>query len=338
MLHISTVSDQDQSENDLASQPHDAFFKDFFSDLKQATKFFKGHLPEHVASLVTWESLNLVPGSFVKQSLQQAHSDLLFSVRTSGDRELFLYLLFEHQTSVDAAMPLRLLAYQVEILLAQHRRDGLPLTPVICYVLNQGPDRWTVSHHFEDLFQLSDAETAILHDYVPKFQHVLLDLTQIDPAKTEGDIQLRVALQLMKLAREMQMLQFFEWLSTHFEQWAEQLPDPFLRKALLYALHSDDDLDVERIARRLNNSSKLKDTFMSTAEKLIARGKAEGEAKGKAEGKAEGVWIGKVQLLEEMLGTAQSSVEKLASLSMEDLESRFQELQKLYQAKFKTES
>ena len=45
--------------------------------LEHAARFFKGHLPEHIASLVAWESLRLVPGSFVKQSLQQAHGDLL---------------------------------------------------------------------------------------------------------------------------------------------------------------------------------------------------------------------------------------------------------------------
>jgi len=33
-------------------------------------------------------------------------------------------------------------------------------------------------------------------------------------------------------------VQFFEWLAAHFEQWAAQIPDPFLRKALLYPVES----------------------------------------------------------------------------------------------------
>ncbi|MGK0188623.1 MAG: hypothetical protein ACI9R3_004434 [Verrucomicrobiales bacterium] len=64
---------------------------------------------------------------------------------------------------------------------------------------------------------------------------------------------------------------------------------------------------------------------MSVAEKLIE--------KGKAEGKAEGVWIGKVQLMEEMLGIEQS--QQLAQLSLSELEERFLALQKRYQSKFK---
>ena len=333
---IRSVSDehQNQDEYDLTSQPNDAFFKDFFSDIRQATKFFKGHLPEPVASLAVWESLTLVPGSFVKGSLQQAHSDLLFSLKTTGDREVSLYLLFEHQTSIDPAMPLRLLAYIVEILQKHHRQFGLPLPPVIGFVLNQGPDRWTVSQRFEDMFQMSELEAAVLHDYVPKFQHALLDLTQIDPDQSEADVQLRVALQLMKLAREMKLMQFFEWLSARFDSWMAVLPDPFLRKILIYALNAENDLDVETIAHKLEKSSHLNRVFMSTAEKLIAKGKAEG----KAEGKAKGVWIGKVQLLEEMLSLESSSGESLANLSVEDLESRFHELQKQYQAVFKAKS
>lgn len=70
-----TDDDNDErrdNDHELASHPHDAFFKDFFSDLENATAFFKAHLPSDVAALLSWESLSLVPGSFAKRSLQQA--------------------------------------------------------------------------------------------------------------------------------------------------------------------------------------------------------------------------------------------------------------------------
>ncbi len=38
--------------------------------------------------LVRWETLELVPGSFVKKSLRQTYSDLLFSVKIENDQEL----------------------------------------------------------------------------------------------------------------------------------------------------------------------------------------------------------------------------------------------------------
>ncbi len=329
-------------DNDLVSQPHDAFFKDFFSDLGQATGFFQGHLPQEMAACVRWDSLDLVPGSFVKRSLQQAHSDLLFSAQTKGDRKALLYLLFEHQTSVDPAMPLRLLAYQVEILLAHFNKHGLPLPLIVCYVLHQGPDRWTVSTAFEDLFQLSESETSVFEEYLPRFRHVLLDLTQIDPDVPENEAPLRVVLQLMKLARERQLLTFFEWLMKHFEDWAHQLSGPFLRKTVLYALHSDSDLDVESIAHTLTEAPELRETIMSVAEKLIAKGRAEGLAEGRAEGLAEGraegetrgALIGNVRLWEKMMGLDVTSEKVFEKLGVEELEELLRKLEERYEAEF----
>ena len=50
--------------------------------------FFKGHLSKEIVMLVRWETLELVPGSFVKKSLRQTYSDLLFSVKIENDQEL----------------------------------------------------------------------------------------------------------------------------------------------------------------------------------------------------------------------------------------------------------
>ncbi|MGL5018070.1 MAG: Rpn family recombination-promoting nuclease/putative transposase, partial [Luteolibacter sp.] len=89
-------------EEPLAAAAHtnDGFFKAVFSQPEHATAFFKSHLPPVLTTKIDWPSLVVLPGSFVKTSLQQVHSDLLFSVRVSG-RETLLYLLFEHQSTPD---------------------------------------------------------------------------------------------------------------------------------------------------------------------------------------------------------------------------------------------
>ena len=92
--------------------------------------FFKSHLPPEVVVRIDWPSLAVLPGSFIKSSLQQVHADLLFSVRMGG-RGTLLYLLFEHQSSLDPAMPLRLLGYLMEILTQHHKAHGFPLPPVL---------------------------------------------------------------------------------------------------------------------------------------------------------------------------------------------------------------
>jgi predicted transposase/invertase (TIGR01784 family) len=315
--------------------PNDAFFKDVFSEPTHATAFFQGHLPAAIAAKVDWSSLMVLPGSFVKSSLQQIHSDLLFSVQIGGQESL-LYLLFEHQSTVDPAMPLRLLGYITEILTSHHKTNGFPLPAVIPFVLHQGPDRWNVSTAFEDMFDLPEEIVSDLLPFLPRFSYALLDLTQFDPATEEPDPRLRIVLHLMKLARERQMLRFFEWLSSLLvDTLARELPNSLLTKLLNYALHADSNLDVEEIYHTLSSNPELQKNTMSVAEKLLAQGEARGEARGETRGAAKGLWIGKIQMLEEFLGQKISSPEDLGQLSIEELTKQHQGLHQAYESRFK---
>ena len=304
--------------------PNDAFFKDVFSEEVHATAFFQSHLPATIVAKTDWSSLTVLPGSFVKSSLQQIHSDLVFSVRIGGRKSL-LYLLFEHQSTVDPAMRLRLLGYVTEILTSHHKAHGFPLPAVLPFVLHQGPERWSVSKAFEDLFDLAEEVRTDLLPFIPSFSHGLLDLTQFDPSTDEDDPQLRIVLHLMKLARErQQMLRFFEWLAQTFDPG---LPASFLGKLLNYALHADSNLDVEEIYHTLSTNPELQKHTMSVAEKLLAQGEAKGQTKG--------VWFGKIQLLEDFLELKISSKEDLNDLSIEELTERYRSLHQAYEGRFK---
>lgn len=332
-------SPKDDLDFQLASQPHDAYFKYVFSDPVHAAGFFRHHLPPAITRAIDWQGLALVPGSFIKRSLHQAHSDLLFSV-PAGEGTVLLYLLFEHQTTVDRAMPLRMLAYLTEIWLAHERSKGLPLPPVIPFVLHQGPDSWVVSRQFADLIAMPTEIAETLRPFLPSFEHGLLDLSCYDPATQESDPALRVVLQLMKLAREQQrMPEFWEWLAKE----PVTLPDALLMVSILYMYRADGRLDVEEIAYTLRHNPELQRRAMSTAEKLIAQGRAEGIAEGRTEGLAEGrveglakgEWIGKIQMLEKFLNMPSSAKTDLESKSLAELERRFADLQGEYDARFK---
>ena len=307
-----------------AAHTNDGFFKAVFSQPKHAIAFFKSHLPPAITAKVDWASLVVLPGSFVKSSLQQVHSDLLFSVRIGGC-ETLLYLLFEHQSSPDPAMPLRLLGYVTEIYTKHHKSHGFPLPPVLPFVFHQGPETWNVSTTFEDLFALPDELADDLLPFLPKFHHALLDLARFDPATEEDDTRIRVVLQLMKLARQKELLRFFQWLAGFS---AKDLPDNLLGLMLLYALHSDSDLDAKKIYHTLSTNPELEKNAMSVAEKLKAEGRVEGQEKG--------LWIGKIQAFEEFLGFHVSPSETLAQLALEELAARHQDLHREYETRFKS--
>ena len=315
----------EETGEDLAPAAHtnDGFFKAVFSQPEHATAFFKSHLPRAITAQIDWPSLKELPGSFVKSSLQQLHSDLLFSVRI-GERETLLYLLFEHQSSPDPAMPLRLLGYVTEIFLQHQKAHGLPLPPVLPFVFHQGPESWSISTAFEDLFALPAELAADLLPFLPKFHHALLDLTRFDPDTGEDDTRLRMVLQLMKLARQKELLRFFQWLARYS---ARELPDSLLGLMLLYALHTDSDLDAKKIYHTLSSNPELEKNAMSVAEKL--------KAEGRVEGRVEGLWIGKIQAFEEFLEMSPTSREVLEAMPLAELEALHQKLHREYEVRFK---
>ena len=222
--------------------------------------------------------------------------------------------------------------YLTEILVQHHKSHGLPLPPILPFVFHQGPESWNVSTAFEDLFSLPDDLAADLLPFLPKFHHLLLDLTRHDPATAENDIHLRVVLQLMKLARQRELLRFFRWLAGFS---AKDLPDNLLSLMLLYALHADSNLDAKGIFHTLSSNPELEKNTMSVAEQLKAEGRMEGRMEGRAEGRMEGLWIGKIQALEEFLELPVSSDEALETLSLEDLKATQERLHRQYEARFK---
>ncbi len=314
-------------EPDYAANPHDAFFKEIFSQPELAIGFFREHLPAEIVAKIDWQTLQVMPGSFVKTELQQVHSDLLFSVKIDG-RETLLYLLFEHQTAVDPLMPLRLLAYLIEIFLRHHATHGLPLPPVLPFVFHQGPTEWKQSQEFKDLFNLPEEFAAELLPFLPNFRHLLLDLSQYDPASRESDDTLRVILQLMKMSRDQKVLGFFRWLA---DTLAGTFPDSLLGRLLYYALHSDGQLDVEDIYHNLASNPELRNRTMTIADKLIAKG----HSTGRVEGREEGELIGRIHSLEDFLTLPVTPREQLLELPVDELKSMLRQLNGEYKRRFK---
>jgi predicted transposase/invertase (TIGR01784 family) len=310
---------------------NDGFFKAMFSHPEHATSFFKSHLPPAISKRIEWPSLVVLPGSFVKSSLQQLHSDLLFSVSLGGANSL-IYLLFEHQSTPDPAMPLRLLAYLSEIFTKFYKTHGLPLQPVLPFVFHQGPEAWVASPHFEDLFDLPDDLATDLIPFLPKFQHALLDLTQFDPNSEEDDSRLKIILQLMKLARQKELLRFFRWLAEFPHQ---DLPDDLLSQMLLYALHADSNLDAEKIYPTLTSNPELRQNTMSIAEKLIAQGHLAGLTQGISQGISQGRWVGRIQALQEFLDLPISDANTFDGLTLTELETIHEGLHHDYELRFK---
>lgn len=133
---------------------HDKTFKAAISDVRVAREFFEQHLPEGVLALVDLTTLKLSSNTYIDKDLRAFSSDVLFEVNTKNQDKAYLYLLVEHQSSVDPLMPFRLFNYKTRIwsdFLKQSDAKILPL--IFSLVFYHGREPYNGSRKLADLIQ-----------------------------------------------------------------------------------------------------------------------------------------------------------------------------------------
>ena len=165
-----------------ANRPrHDAAYKGIFSHRRTVADLLRGFVGD-LAHHLDFATLERLPASFVTERLGQRHADMLWKIRTSDGRPLYLLILLEFQSTVDRRMALRMLDYTLRIL------DGLgekelgpggaypPILPVLIY---NGKRRWNAPTDLLDLFG-PVPETML--GYLPRHRYLLIDLRAQDPS------------------------------------------------------------------------------------------------------------------------------------------------------------
>ncbi len=284
----------------IIHHPHDGYFKAFFSVPEHAAEFFRRHLPPEVVACVDWLQLENVSAAYLSDDLQASHADLVFAAPMGGRRGL-VHFIFEHQTTVDEGMPLRLASYTLSLLTRHRQTHGLPLPPVVTFVLHQGPERWTAPCRLRELFDIDGDESRTWAPLLPDFTHGLLDLTTFEPDSADLGQAQRVVLQLMKMAREKRVLEFFDTLAA---QALDCLSDPLLHTTLVYALSADPTLDLQVLVRKLSSNTPVHMEALSIAQKLLL----EGQEKGLERGYGLGVLKTCVRLAEKRFGALPAEV------------------------------
>jgi hypothetical protein len=125
--------------------------------------------------------------SFIPADLQEQESDLIVSVPFIEDpeREVWIYLLLEHQSKPDPLMGLRLYRYMGELWALQRREredQKIPpserrLRPIVPLVFHTGEGAWSTPIGLTHLMDLPPE----LERFVPKWDTPLLNLHQTAP-------------------------------------------------------------------------------------------------------------------------------------------------------------
>ena len=95
--------------------PHDKGYKELYSNKTVFLDFLRNILHLDWAKEIEPEDLTLVNKSYITGDFSELESDLVYTMKLSG-QEIILYVLLEFQSTVDYRMPVRLLFYMTEIL------------------------------------------------------------------------------------------------------------------------------------------------------------------------------------------------------------------------------
>ncbi len=262
-------------------QPHDHAFKALLGAPENALSVFRAALPASLIEAIDQGSLRLEPGSFVDEALAEVHSDLLFSARLRG-RAAFVYILFEHQSTVDPMMPVRLLRYVMRIWdawLARHP-DARTIPAVLPVVLHQGPRPWTAARSLAELIDLPDELRVAVGRFVPALEMALHDLGEVTPvslADFPGPPIVKIALSFMRAMADAKAnpLDHLERLQSALR---EVLGQPGgagrLRMVLRYTVLSRKGVDPRDVvdAFRRVGGPEAGEVVMSTVQELIDQG------------------------------------------------------------------
>ena len=138
-----------------SQNPHDALVHAIFSRAENAVGQLRAVLPPELVQRLDWTTLRVESGHQTDPELADTYSDLLYSVQLD-EHEVLLYVLFEHQSSEDFMMPLRLLRYMLRTWdwwLGEHPK-AKHIPAIIPVVLSHAEGGWRKPTSLGELYGL----------------------------------------------------------------------------------------------------------------------------------------------------------------------------------------
>jgi predicted transposase/invertase (TIGR01784 family) len=279
----------------MVHNPHDALFKFALAQPEHARGVLQTVVPPVLAEALDWSTLTLRPGNYVDIGLREQLTDLLYSATWRGGDEVFVYFLFEHQSTLptapnDGLMAFRLLRYQVQIWerwRADHPGEkALPM--IIPIVMYHGTTPWSEPRSFDALLAVPPGVRPAVDPYLVQFAYVLDDVSKI------SDDELHEGARLTALAKLVTML--FKHARTRADliqilgRWVDVMREvaraanglEALARVVRYILEVNEHVRSEALQALLEREigPEAKDTIVTAAQQYIEQGRQQGIQQG----------------------------------------------------------
>lgn len=271
------------------ANPHDRFFREVFSHLEWSRDFIRTQLPPAIVETLALETLDLRPGSFLDEELQQYFSDLLFRVSLRTGRDAYVYVLLEHKSYVERFAALQLLRYKVEIweqvraeakaaVKGQKRAETRNLPPIFPLIVYQGTRKWQVTQQFADLVEGGEA----WQPYLPDFRYEVAAVADIRETELFESVLFRAAIRLMRHIFDPDLVDQLPQIWAEFRNlaWGPETQG-FLIVMLSYVTSATSVSNAELIRSLETAAPGQEETLMATlAREWMEEGIAKGIEKG----------------------------------------------------------
>ena len=242
--------------------------------------------------------------SYITDTLKELESDMIFSVpfqENTTNEELLIYILIEHQSTVDPMMGFRVLFYMCQIWDGQRRelessdipRSDWRLDPILPIVYYTGSQRWNNPIALNTALQVP----SLFEQFVPKFDTLFLGVkdTHVDKLTiTENPLGwlLKVIQQedadkatirevLNETLRHIQNLD-----SVSISQYRNILL--YLYQLIFFRRPARERTDLLEVMQLHTQDIEVQDMVMTSAELLIEKGVIQGIEQGRQQGIEQG--------------------------------------------------
>lgn len=218
--------------NDKLVNPHDAFFKHYFSQPVVAVDFLRHYLPPDITALLDFGQLHLEKDSFIDEKLRSYFSDLIYTTVTHDAIPIRIALLTEHKSYPDEWVNFQVLRYQVGYWVQEFEAIHAPkgaetanaageqteqtpdqeqqrrpkrrttLTPILVLLVYHGAESWQVPLRFaRHLAGMEDANSPlalVMGRYVPDFEPHFANLSTTADDVIRGEVATQLFVLVLK--------------------------------------------------------------------------------------------------------------------------------------------
>ena len=197
--------------NQLPHNINDLEYKYIFSNKSIFLGLLKRLDEIGVFKNLTEDQLERIDKSYVLPDFSEQESDILYKVNLK-EKEIIFYILFEHQSTVDHSMSIRLLFYITDLYRdyikdfdkGEIKKKGFRLPAVVPIVFYDGEDRWTATRRLrEKILGFEEFGNCVID-----FEYILIDLNQAESILQVKDI-LSLILKLNRIKRYEELERLF---------------------------------------------------------------------------------------------------------------------------------